>query len=46
MDICKKSALWLAITAAMSANAVAEQKATPEQENVVVCESIEQLGIP
>lgn len=36
MDICKKSALWLAITAAMSANAVAEQKATPEQENVVI----------
>lgn len=42
MDICKKSALWLAMTAAMSANAVAEQKATPEQhttpeqENVVV----------
>ncbi|ENM5761910.1 TonB-dependent iron chelate receptor VctA [Vibrio mimicus] len=40
MDICKKSALWLAMTAAMSANAVAQQKATPdttpEQENVVV----------
>ncbi|MGC9550475.1 TonB-dependent receptor plug domain-containing protein, partial [Vibrio metoecus] len=36
MDICKKSALWLAMAAAMSANAVAEQKATPEQENVVV----------
>ncbi|WP_114806193.1 TonB-dependent iron chelate receptor VctA [Vibrio cholerae] len=36
MDICKKSALWLAITAAMSANAVADQKATPEQENVVI----------
>ncbi|MEF2508353.1 TonB-dependent siderophore receptor [Vibrio mimicus] len=42
MDICKKSALWLAMTAAMSANAVAQQEATPEQhttpeqENVVV----------
>ncbi|MCG3728714.1 TonB-dependent siderophore receptor [Vibrio cincinnatiensis] len=36
MDICKKSALWLAITTAISSNVLAQQEASLEQNNVVV----------
>ena len=36
MDIYKKSALWFAITTAISTNVLAQQESTPEQDNVVV----------
>ncbi|MGC9422428.1 MULTISPECIES: TonB-dependent siderophore receptor [Vibrio] len=36
MDICNKSALWLAITAAISTHALAQQETAPDQNNIVV----------